>query len=250
MAAQRREADGRLGAGEVAAKERESPSSNGIARSQQRSAEAKTAATERQIKILDEVLTGILSLPALTFDSLKVTPEHRSFDPGHWELLEPAPDWKGYAPAEPGGMSRLLGGAARYERQTAEAQARFDAAVGEHHRREAQRQRALSAAAAEHERIAMVARTTAATQNATIEACKVAFNAGEPDSVEWFVSQISTPPGIRMASRRSTRSLIGQRTATLWSSSSFHPSRLFRRYARVPVREGTGCHRPASPPGQ
>ena len=155
-----------------------------------RVAEAKTAATERQVKILDEVLTGILSLPALTFDSLKVRPELRTFDPGPLGVTEPAPDWKGYAPVEPGSLSRLFGGAARYERQTAEAQAQFDAAAAEHHRREAQRRQALSAARAEYERTATAVRTKAATQNAAIEARKVAFNAGEPDAVEWFASRI------------------------------------------------------------
>jgi hypothetical protein len=33
----------------------------------------KTAAVERRIKALDEILTGILSLSAFTFDALKVT---------------------------------------------------------------------------------------------------------------------------------------------------------------------------------
>jgi restriction system protein len=190
MAAQRREAERQVREQARLAKERQKAEQQRHAESQQRSAEAKTAATERQIKILDNVLTGILSIPALTFESLKVIPELQRFDPGPLGVAEPGPDWKGYAPAEPGGLSRLFGGAARYERQTAEARARFDAAVAEHHRREAQRRRALSAASAEHERTVTAARTKAAAQNGAIEARRAASNAGEPDAVEWFVSRI------------------------------------------------------------
>jgi len=190
MAAQRREAERQAREQARLAKERQKAEQQRHAESQQRSAEVKTATTERQIKILDSVLTRVLSIPALTFESLKVTPELQRFDPGPLGVAEPGPDWKDYAPPEPGGLSRLFGGATRYERQTAEARARFDSAVAEHHRREAQRRRALSAASAEHERTITAARTKAAAQNAAIEARMAAFNAGEPDAVEWFVSRI------------------------------------------------------------
>ena len=65
---------------------------------QQRAAERKTAGVEEQVKTLDEILTGVLSAPALTFDSLKVAPELRAFDPGHLGTAEPAPDWTDYEP--------------------------------------------------------------------------------------------------------------------------------------------------------
>jgi restriction system protein len=190
MAARRREAERRARERARLAKEREKAEQQRHAQAQQHSAEAKTAAVGGHVKILDEVLTSILSLPELSFDSLKVTPEIQNFDPGRLGVTEPVPDWNDYAPPEPGGLSRLFGGAARLERQTAEARARFGAAMAEHRRRDAQRRRALSAARAEHERTAMDARAKAAAQNAAVEARRIAFNAGEPDAVEWFVSRI------------------------------------------------------------
>jgi restriction system protein len=157
---------------------------------QQHTAEAKGAAVERQIKALDEILTGILSLPALTFDALEVTPEAPRFDPGQLGVAEPAPDWKDYAIPEPGALSRLFGGAAKHERQTAEAQGRFEAATSAHLQREANRERALSEARSGHERMLADMRAKAAAENAALETRKTGFAAGDPEAVQWFVSRV------------------------------------------------------------
>jgi restriction system protein len=190
MAARRRDAERRARERARLAKEREKAEQQRHIESRQRSAETKTAAVEEQVKILDEVLTGILQLPALTFDSLNVTPQLQSFDPGPLAVTEPPPDWNDFAPVEPGGLTRLFGGAGRHERHMAEAQARFDSAMAEYRRRDAQRRQALSVARAEHERTVMEAREKAARQHAAVEGRRVAFNAGEPEAVEWFVSRV------------------------------------------------------------
>jgi restriction system protein len=121
---------------------------------------------------------------------MKVTPKLPSFDPGPLGIVEPTPDWDDYAPVEPGGLSRLFGGAARYDRQTAEARARFEAAVSDHQQREAQRQQALTVAKRQHERVIADARAKAADQNAALDARKTAFAAGDAEAVEWFVGQV------------------------------------------------------------
>ncbi len=190
MAAQRREAERQAREQARLAKELEKARQQRHIESQQRAAELKTAEVERQIKMLDEVLTSILRLPVLTFDSLMVTAELPHFDPGSLGTAEPAPDWDDYEPPEPGGLSRLFGGAARHERQTAEARTRFDGAMTEYRQREGQRQRALSAARAAHERMLADVRAQAAARNAEVEARRAAFAAGDPDAVEWFVSQV------------------------------------------------------------
>jgi restriction system protein len=172
------------------AKEREKARQQQHLEAQQHTAEARGAAVERQIKVLDEILTGILSLPALTFDALKVTPEPPRFDPGQLGVAEPAPDWNDYAISEPGALSRLFGGAARHERQTAEARARFEAAVSGHRQREANRERALSEARSGYERMAADMRAKAAAENATLEIRRTGFAAGDPEAVEWFVSRV------------------------------------------------------------
>ena len=190
MAAQRREAERQAREQARLAKELEKARQQRHIESQQRAADLKTAEVERQIKMLDEVLTSILRLPVLTFDSLTVTPELPHFDPGSLGTAEPAPDWDDYEPPEPGGLSRLFGGAARYERQTAEARARFDAAMTEYRQREGERRRALSAARAAHERKLADVRAQAAARNAEVEVRRAAFAAGDPDAVEWFVSRV------------------------------------------------------------
>ena len=98
------------------AKEREKARQQQHVEAQQHAAEAKTATVEQQINVLDTILTSILSLLALTFDAFKATPELPPFDPGPLGVAEPSPDWNDYAVPEPGGLSRLLGGAARHER--------------------------------------------------------------------------------------------------------------------------------------
>jgi len=171
------------------AKEREKGRQQRHIEAQQSAAEAKTAAVERQIRVLDEILTSVLRLPALTFDVLRVTPELPRFDPGPMGVAEPSPDWKDYAVPEPSAVSRLFGGAARHERQAADARTRFEAAVSAHRQREANRERALSEARAGYERMVTDARAKAAAENAALEARRAAFAAGDPEVVEWFVSR-------------------------------------------------------------
>jgi len=190
MAAQRREADRQTREQARLAKEQERTRRELHLQAQLRTAERKTAEVGEQIKVLDEVLTGILSLPVLRFDSLKVTPELPAFDPGPLGIPEPTPDWTEYAPPEPRGMSRLFGGLARHEQRTAEARSQFDSAVAGQLQREAGRLSALSTARADHERRLAGIREQADAQNTEVEARRAAFAAGDPEAVEWFVRQV------------------------------------------------------------
>jgi restriction system protein len=119
QAALRREAERRAREQVRLAKEREKALQQRYLESQQRAAEAQTAAVDLRVETLDEVLTGILALPSLSFDRLRVAPKVPSFDPGPLAIAHPAPDWNEYAPIQPGTLSRLFGGVARRERQTA-----------------------------------------------------------------------------------------------------------------------------------
>ena len=172
------------------AKEREKAWQQEHAKAQQHTAETKTVAVEQQVNVLNEILTGVLSLPVLTFDALKVTAEIPRFDPGQLGVAEPSPDWKDFAVPEPGALSRLFGGGARHERQAVEAQARFEAATSAHREREAIRERAFSEARAGHERLVADLRVKAAAENAGVEARRAGFATGDPEAVEWFVSRV------------------------------------------------------------
>jgi len=190
QAALRREAERQARERARLAKEYEKALRQQHLESQQRTAEEKTAAVDWQIKILDEVLTSVLPLSPLSFERLKVTPKVAAFDPAALGTAQPVPDWGEYAPTEPGGLSRMFGGAARHERRTAEARARFEEAMSGHSEREAQRQQALTAAKAEHERRATEVRAKAAAHNADIEARMAAFATGERSRLEF-----PFPPG-------------------------------------------------------
>jgi restriction system protein len=190
LAARRREAERVAKEQARLANEHEKARQQRHVESQQRATETKTAAVEQQIRVLDEVLTGILPLPALTFDRMKVAPELPSFDAGPLGVAEPAPDWNAYAPVEPGGLSRLFGGAARHNRQTAEARARFEAAGSDHKQREGSRRQALAAALRQHKRAVADAQAKAAAQNAALAAREAAFMTGDAEAVEWLVGQV------------------------------------------------------------
>jgi restriction system protein len=154
--------------------------------SQQRAADEQTAAVQEQIKSLDEALTSALPLPPLSFDRLMVIPRTPALDPGALGAAVPGPEWSDFAPVRPGVLKRLLGGAARYRRQTAQAQDRFAAAQAEHRERETQRQRALAVAKARYHGKLSEERARAAARNAYVARRQSEIAAGDAQAVEWF----------------------------------------------------------------
>ncbi len=190
VAAQRREAERQARERARWEKEQEKGLKQRHLESQQRAAEAKAAGVEQQIKVLDEMLTSTLPLAPFSFNRMMVTPEIPRFDPGSLGVTPPAPSWSQYAPAEPGGLSRLFGGAARHEHRVAEARAQFDAAMLDYERAEEHRLAALSGSQEQHERKVLEVRFAAAARNAEVEARRVAFAAGDAEAAEWFVSRV------------------------------------------------------------
>jgi restriction system protein len=154
--------------------------------SRQRTADEMTAAVERQVKVLDEMLTRALRHPPLSFESLMVSPATPRFDPGPLSLAPAMPSWGDFAPARPGWLDRFLR-AGRHARQVAAARARFEAARSEHLRKETDRQRALAVAKARYNQEVTRERARAANRNAYIAERQSAFAAGDAESVEWFI---------------------------------------------------------------
>ena len=158
--------------------------------SQQQTADDGTADLDRQVRVLDRLLTDSLSRSPLTFQQLKVSASISRFDPGPLGTSAPEPEWAEYAPPEPKGFGRLLGGSARYEREMTAAREQFEAAKVRHRQAEEQRLPALASATAEHEHVVAEERAEAAAHNADIEARQAAFTSGDPEAVEWFVSRV------------------------------------------------------------
>lgn len=186
MAAQRRETERQAKEQARLAREREKARKEEYLAAQQRLADTRTAALERQVNELDEVLTGALRLRPLSFADLMAPTVPPRFDPGPLARRNHPPNWADYAPPEPKGLGRVFGGNARYAREVAAARDRFDAAMKAHGQAETERQRALAAAKTAHER-----RVAADDRRiAEIRARQSAFSAGAPEAVEWFVGRL------------------------------------------------------------
>jgi restriction system protein len=190
LAAQRREAEQQAREQARLAKEREKLRQQQHLESQQHAAEQKTAAVERQVKIIDEVLTSVLPLPAWSFERLMVSPRVTPFDPGPIGVPTSEPNWEDFAPQQPKGVSRILGGTSRFNRQMEEARARFEAAQSEYRAKEAQRRQAFADARTRHDRKIEEERVSIAKQNAYISSRQSAFATGDSEAVEWFVGRV------------------------------------------------------------
>jgi restriction system protein len=158
--------------------------------SQQQAAEERTAAVDRQIRVLDGLLTDSLSVPPLTFRQLKVSVQLPRLDPGGLGVARPEPDWKDFEPVKPTGLSWLFGGAARYEQQMTQARGSFEFAKSQHRREEDRRQRALAAARERYERKVADAQAEVAPWNADIDTRQAALELGDPEAVEWFAGRV------------------------------------------------------------
>jgi restriction system protein len=165
-------------------KEREKARQQVQLESRQREADEKNTAVQEQVRILEEILTGILPRPALTFERLLAAPKLPPFDPGELGQVPAAPGWSELAPIPPQGLNRFL--RARYKRQLAQARGRFQAAEAEHQQRESQRRQALAVAKASYDQKLTQERARAARRNAYVAGRQSAFAVGEAGAVEWF----------------------------------------------------------------
>jgi hypothetical protein len=103
LAAQRREDDRLVRERRQREKDQERVRQQEHLESQQQAVEEQTAAVEERMKVLEEVLTSVLSLQPLSFDRLLAVPRTPEFDPGPLGAALAAPDWADFAPARPAG---------------------------------------------------------------------------------------------------------------------------------------------------
>lgn len=148
----------------------------------------KTAAVQRQVKALDQLLTSVVRLEPFSFDRLLAAPVIPRFDPGWLGLALTAPNWDTFAPAPAAGLGRLFRRSSHKRRLTV-ARAEYQAAQTAYLHAEAQRSRALTAAKTKHDRQVTEEHARAAGQNADITRRRLAFASGDAESVEWFVGQ-------------------------------------------------------------
>ena len=158
-----------------------------------RKAEAASMASELRDRIaeLDSVLTaGIRQHPLVTFASLKHAPGYPPFDAGGLDRPQPAPDWEQFAPPPPSGLGKLLGGAARYQREEAAARAAFEAELGRHASAEAERRRRLAERRAAYDQAASAVVRAAQDHNAGVDAFERDFLERDPEAVAEFCTLV------------------------------------------------------------
>lgn len=115
----------------------------------------------------------------------QVAPER--FDPGKLGVPLPAPDWRKFAPPNPTGIGKMLGGEARYQQELATAQKAFAQAQAKHAAAEAERQRRLAEARRAHQRRRQQTEAAVAEHNAELDRFAAAVSRGAPDAVvEYF----------------------------------------------------------------
>ncbi|GAA1005038.1 restriction endonuclease [Acrocarpospora pleiomorpha] len=190
QAAQRREAERRAREAAKLAKEQQRVLQQQHLEQQQATTDNRTAEVVKRIEELDGVLAVALGVYPLAFEQMRVIPPLQPFSPGRLGVPELAPDWASFAPSPPTGFSKLLGGKARYERDSVLARDSFDAAMAAYRQREAQRVSRLSDAQVAHDRRMGDLRDRAAAENAQLDKLRADFVAGQPEAVEWFIGKV------------------------------------------------------------
>lgn len=155
-----------------------------------RAARVATANTNLRARLeeLENLLAWTLAIDDhVDLERLKerFTPE--PFDPGKLAVPLPPPDWRKFAPPNPTGIGKVLGGEARYQQELAAAQKAFEQAKAKHEAAEAQRQRRLAEAQRAHQRRRERAEAEVAAHNAELDRFAAAVAQGQPDAVvEYF----------------------------------------------------------------
>ncbi|MFI6032415.1 hypothetical protein [Amycolatopsis magusensis] len=88
--------------------------------------ELTTAVATRAATLAAVLLTGLKRQAPLDFRSMRLTFAANTWAPGNLANAEKAPRWEGFAPPEPGLLSRVFGGDARHSEAVQQARLRFE----------------------------------------------------------------------------------------------------------------------------
>ncbi len=150
-----------------------------------------TSGVQTRVAELDSVLNaGVRQRPLVTFPSLKRAPSYPPFDAGGLDRPLPGPRWEQFAPPPPSGLGRLLGGAARYEREETAARAAFEAEQQRHAMADAERRRKLAGLRAAYDQGAAEALGATQNHNASVDQFERDFLAREPEAVAEFCTLV------------------------------------------------------------
>ena len=180
-------------------------------------AKAMKAELDSRLADLRTLLTSALKTPPqLSFAMLKRPATVPPFDPGHLGKPLPVPAWEDFAPPPPGALSGLVGGKARHARAQEAARIAFEQALADHTRDEDSRTRQLQAAREGYDQQVQTIEAQVREHNAAVDDLESNFQAGAPDAVEEYFSQLfglSEYPGgfpheYQVAYRQEPRELV------------------------------------------
>ncbi|MFI6801086.1 restriction endonuclease [Streptosporangium canum] len=111
-------------------------------------------------------------------------------DLGRLANRELPPVWEAFAPAPAGRLSRMFGGAQRYEAALRQAEADFASAQADHQHRETQRQKEVVDARRAHQRKASEAERVTAAYNASLDAMEAGLQSGDRHALSKYMDLV------------------------------------------------------------
>jgi restriction system protein len=156
---------------------------------------AEVAADNADLQSRVEDLRSLLAATLETDDHidlarLKKAAVHPPFDPGYLETPIAPPDWRQFEPQQPTGLTKLLGGQAKYQQLLAQAQQWFANAQAQHAAAEADRQNRLSYAFTAYQMHWTEVEAETAQHNAEIDRFGVALADGNPDAIVQYFGMV------------------------------------------------------------
>jgi restriction system protein len=179
--------------------------------------DARNDELQRRVTQLDTLLSTSLAAEVGTgFAELRRTVDLPPFDPGADGRPHPAVQWEDFAPAQPGAISLLFGGAGRYDRAVVAARQRYVKALDERDRVERERLARLEAAERAYTQRLAADQETVDRHNAEVDQFKRRFDAGDPDAVVECFRQVlrrsaypdGFPHSYRVAYQSEARQLV------------------------------------------
>lgn len=160
--------------------------------------EARKAEIENKNRSLEQVVTTLSSLlqnglrrsARVDLSTFRAVPKVAPLELGELATPVPTPSWESFLPRPPGMLSRLVGGAARYERDRELAQARYEAAVREAEQKEIERQQRVVAARQQHAARVAEAEGKARKRNEAVDAHIQGVAERKKADVETYLQQL------------------------------------------------------------
>lgn len=175
---------------ELAAREREAKRQHAEARAAQ--AEEMTADVEAEVAGLAGILALTLTVDDhIDFEALKEEPEIPPFQPGALAVSEPPPLREEFMPEPLSAFGKLVPGAkAKYAQATADGEAAFERAKGEHAERAIAREAELAEVRKRYAADVEKMKARAEAQHKEIDELRVRFEGGDPEAVVEYFSLV------------------------------------------------------------